>query len=98
MVKIKGDSTNKGPRGVMEGISRQVGGILGATAPGQLPRDEKQISNVKRRTQQGTMDSMGDELFVVMQRAYCAQDTMNKFIRDIKTVYAKTYNLMPKQK
>ena len=29
------------------------------------------------------MDSVADELFVVMQHAY-AQDTMNKFIRDIK--------------
>lgn len=84
MVKIKEDSSDKGPREIVEDISRQVGGILGATAPGQLPRDEKQVSNMKRRSQQGTLDSVADELFVVMQRAY-AQDTMNKFIRDIKT-------------
>ena len=56
---------------------------MGAIAPGQLPRDEKQINNVKRGAQQGTMDSVADELFVVIQRAY-AQDTTNKFIRDIK--------------
>ena len=52
MVKIKGGSTNTGPREVVNGVLRQVGGILGATAPGQLPRNEKQISNVKRKTQQ----------------------------------------------
>ena len=51
MVKIKEDSSNKGPREIVEGVSRQVGGILRVTAPGQLPRDEKQISNVKRRSQ-----------------------------------------------
>lgn len=67
----------------MEDLSRQAGGIVGAIAPGQLPQDGRQISNIKRRTQQGTMDSVADELFVVMQRAY-AQDTTNKFIRDIK--------------
>ena len=83
MVKIKEESSNKGPREIVEVVSRQAGGIVGAIAPGQLPRDEKQISNVKRRIQQGTMDSVADELFVVMQRAY-AQDTTNKFIRDIK--------------
>ena len=83
MVKIKEDSSNKGPREIVEDVSRQAGGIVGAIASGQLPRDEKQISNVKRRTQQGTMDSVADELFVVMQRAY-AQDTTNKFIQDIK--------------
>ena len=63
MVKIKEDSSNKGPREIVD-VSRQAGGILGAIAPGQLPRDEKQISNVKRRTQQGMMDSVADELFV----------------------------------
>ena len=57
MVKIKEESSNKGPREIVEVVSRQAGGIVGAIAPGQLPRDEKQISNVKRRIQQGTMDS-----------------------------------------
>lgn len=76
-------STNKGPREVVEGVSRQVGGILGATAPGQLPRDEKQISNIKK-SKPSMVEDVADEVFVVMQRAY-AQDTMNNFIRDIKT-------------
>ena len=87
MAKIKVNNENKGPREVVESVSRQVGGMLGATASGQLPRDEKQVSNVKRRSmpvQQGTMDGEADELFVVMQCAY-AQDTRNKFIQDIKT-------------
>lgn len=86
MAKIKENSVNVGPRVTVEGVSREGCGVLGATGSGQLPRDEKQVSNVKRRSrsmQQGTMDTVADELFVVM-RAH-AQETRNKFIRDIKT-------------
>ena len=45
------------------------------------------MSNTKRRSKfvdSTTSDTVANELFVVMQRAY-AQDPMNKFIRDIKT-------------
>ena len=79
--------SEKGPRATLESISREIGGVLGATASGELPRDEKQVSNTKRRSKfvdSTTSDTVADELFVVMQRAY-AQDPMNKFIRDIKT-------------
>ena len=75
----------KGPRAAVEGLSLKVGGLLGATASGQLPRNEKQISNAKLRsgaTKCG-IDS-ADELFVVMQRAF-TQDPLKKLIRDIKT-------------
>ena len=77
----------KGPRATLDSISREIGGVLGATASGELPRDEKQVSNTKRRSKfvnPSTSDTVADELFVVMQRAY-AQDPMNRFIRDIKT-------------
>ena len=79
--------SEKGPKATLESISREMGGVLGATASGELPRDEKQVSNTKRRSKfvdSTTSDTVADELFVVMQRAY-AHDPLNKFIRDIKT-------------
>ena len=85
MEQIKQESLVKGPRAADERLSLKAGGLLGATASGEMPRNEKQISNAKRRSGvAGVGDSAADELFVVMQRAY-AQDTMKKFIHDIRT-------------
>lgn len=33
----------KGPKAVVEILSKDVGGMLGATASGQLPKNEKQV-------------------------------------------------------
>ena len=90
MSQIKEESLVKGPKAAVEGLSQKVGGLLGASASGQLPRNEKQISNAKQRSNATTssMDSAADELFVVMQRAY-AQDPMKKFIRDIKLLLSR---------
>ena len=88
MSQIKEESLVKGPKAAVEGLSLKVGGLLGATASGQLPRNEKQISNAKLRSSaakcESEIDSAADELFVVMQRAF-TQDPLKKFIRDIKT-------------
>jgi hypothetical protein len=84
--RIKQCGVTTGPKAVVESLSKDVGGLLGATASGQLPRNEKQVSNIKLRsglTQVGT-DKVEDELFVIMQRAY-SEDPLKKFIRDIKT-------------
>ena len=53
MSRIKQCSVDKGPKAVVEGLSKDVGGILGATASGQLPRNEKQVSNIKLSNTRG---------------------------------------------
>ena len=73
----------------MEVISGEVGGIVGATASGQLPRNEKQVSNLKRKVTSTVSsgkhgDAAADNLFIVMQRAH-TQDPNAKFVRDVKT-------------
>ena len=40
--------SKKGPRGTLESISREIGGVVGAAASGELPRNEKLVSNTKR--------------------------------------------------
>ena len=54
---------------------------MGAIAPGQLPRGEMQVSNVKRHLQFKDGCDSSDELFIIMQKA----KTEDPFIRDIKT-------------
>ena len=61
------------------GISAKVGGVLDALAPGQLPRGEMQVRNVKRTLMHSCND--GDELFTMMQKSK-AEDS---YVRDIKT-------------
>ncbi len=66
------------PKDVVSSVSAKVGGVVGATAPGQLPRGEMQVSNAKRAIKfQG---SQGDELYVMMQQSKAGDG----FVRDIK--------------
>ena len=41
------ESFNKEPKAIVEQVSSEVGGILGASAPGELPHNELQVSNQK---------------------------------------------------
>ena len=45
--RIKIESFNKEPKAIVEQFSSEVGGILGASAPGELPHNELQVSNQK---------------------------------------------------
>ena len=64
----------------------------GASAPGQLPRDEKQVTNFKSKMlirsrvstfpEGMTRDAAADDLFVIMQKAY-TEDPSNRFVRAV---------------
>ena len=91
-LKIKDKcTTTEGPKHIVSSVSDASGGIVKASAPGQLPRDEKQISNFKgkmlinsRKLPVGDLsrDAAGDNLFVVMQQAF-TEDPSKKFIRAV---------------
>ena len=88
--RIKEECISKGPKAVVEQVSSEVGGIICASEPGQLPRNELQVSNQKRKGKSsGAVTFVGknaaaDDLFVIMQQAH-TQDPSHKFVRDIKT-------------
>ena len=42
-------SSSSGPKEVVSDVSASVGGILGASDPCCLPRNEQQVADVKRR-------------------------------------------------
>ena len=74
-----------GPKEVLSSMERTAGGILDATYPGQLPRNEQQISNFKHYAHEGTTCSTkGNELYSIMLQAHLEHKDQ-KFIRDIKT-------------
>ena len=63
-------------------LSQEAGGIVGAAAPGKLPRNEYQVSNL-RHSQKQPSDSSNDELLVVMSQCK-SKDVTAHFIRDVK--------------
>ena len=81
-----------GPKSVIATLSAQVGGVLQASAPGQLPRDEKQVTNFRSRvsTEQRlsncppgvSRDAAADDLFMIMQKAF-TEDPSKKFVRAV---------------
>ena len=86
MDKLKGKCLQQGPKSTIEHVSSSFGGVTGALAPGQLPRNEMQITKLKRRVKlcNDQHISGSDELLVVMQQAY-SQDPASKFIRSMRT-------------
>lgn len=79
MKLLKEELAESGPKDAVSSVTAKVGGVVGANAPGQLPRGETQVSNVKRALKFSGRD--GDELYVMMQQSKAGDD----FVRDIKT-------------
>lgn len=46
---IKEQSLNNGPKATVEQVSIEVGGMMGASGSGQLPRNEMQVQNQRRK-------------------------------------------------
>ena len=47
--RIKEEGVSKLPKEAFEVIDSDLGGVVNATAPGELPRNQKQMSNHKKR-------------------------------------------------
>ncbi len=86
--RIKDECLAHGPDHTVSLVSAEAGGIRCASAPGQLPRDAKQVSNFKKklsfqsrssRLPLVTLGAAADDLFVVMQQAYC-DDPLHRFV------------------
>ena len=87
--KMKKECLKHGPKATVECLSSVAGGVIGASAPGQLPRNEKQVTNMRKREKLKGLGlgprSDADELFVIMQQAQ-AEDPCFKFVRGIRAV------------
>ena len=91
-IKIKNKCVaGEGPKHIVSSISNATGGIIKASAPGTLPRDEKKISNFKGKERVNlrilpvagmSRDAAADSLFVVMQQAF-TEGPSKKFVRAV---------------
>ena len=85
---IKKKCVSSGPKEVVVNIERSSGGIFDASDPGQLPRNEQQISTFKRHTpvnigQKLSCQGKSNELYSIMLQAHLEEGN-EKFIRDVK--------------
>ena len=82
-------SGGDGPKRVVSEISSSVGGVVCASDACELPRNEQQVSDLKRRQKKAgpgpSSVASCDELGVVMQKAYL-EDSNQLFIREVKTL------------
>ena len=82
--RIKTECTAVGPKEVVASVS---GGVVGANYPGELPRNEQQVSNFKKHKPNpvGAMHvhTEANELYTVMLQAHL-EETDKLFARDIK--------------
>ena len=84
MAMIKHESTDKGPKRVVEKVSSSLGGVLSASDISQLPRGEQQVSQAKRRNKsKEQIGSADDEFATVLHKAFM-EDSTKQFIREIK--------------
>ena len=73
-----------GPKRTISRVSQKVGGVTYASSPCDLPRNERQVSCLKGRSnepQHGIQDPMADQVFTVMQQAKL-EDATGKFVHD----------------
>ena len=91
--QIKKMCIDYGPAETVCSITTEAGGIVQATAPGQLPRDEKQVTNFKKKvslqSKPSNADAAANSLFSVMQQAY-SDDPSHRFVQAVKGVTSPT--------
>lgn len=80
-------TSGKGPKEVVSSVSGAVGGVRNASDACELPRNEQQVSYIKRKLKRTPSSSssipVSDELSVVMQKAYMEDKC---FIREVRTL------------
>ena len=76
-----------GPKEILSKVSATVGGVLAAYDPCSLPRNEQQVTDIKRHRKHSKSgvgaSSSTDELGIVMQKAFI-EDGENCFIREVR--------------
>ena len=82
---IKEKCSHSGPKQVVADLDSSVGGLVGASYPGQLARSEQQITYYKRHAAgMSSSSSEANDLYSIMLQAQM-EDKGAKFIRDVKT-------------
>ena len=83
LIKIKDQATNSSkPTNVYNKVFVECGGVLGANSCGSLPRNRKQISNIKNAIKAESTEK--DPLFSVMEECKKQQSRVEPFLRMVQ--------------
>lgn len=79
---IKEEAKEKGPKQVLATVSKKLGGILQASSPCELPRNERQVMYLQSK-EKGSSDALADQVFAMMQNAKVG-DSHGCFVRETR--------------
>ena len=86
-VMMTAEVLHSGPKRTVSVVSSNLGGVIGASSSGELPRNERQATYMKHRSGKSHPDSSCDprvdQVFAIMQQAKLG-DVGGKFVRDTR--------------
>jgi hypothetical protein len=80
--KIRNEATGSKPTETFDKIYEECGGIMGVQSLGSLPKNKKQVSNLKSAIK-STCD-VNDPLFTLMEQCKNEESKVNPFIRNVQ--------------
>ena len=84
LVKIESEVQKSAqPTNVYNRVFQECGGVVNASSCGSLPRNRKQITNIKQKALKGTQ-SEKDPLFAVMEECKKEQSQVDPFLRIVQ--------------
>ena len=81
--QIAKQSSLQGPKNVLRLVSEKIGDITTVKSPCELPRNERQVSYAKGKSNQADQSKPDDEIFAIMQSAK-TKDKIGKFVRETR--------------
>ena len=82
---MKKEASIHKPKQVVESVYSESGGVVGARSLGELPRNRKQVQNIRhqRKGEATLMRGAKDELFIAIEQCKMAEGT-ERFVQDVK--------------
>ena len=81
--EIEMQCKSHGPKNALSIVSDKHGGIVDASSPCELPRNERQITYIKSKSTPTTSCPLADQVFAIMLSAK-EEDFMGKFVRETR--------------
>lgn len=80
---IEVESSSHGPKTTVRIVSNQLGGVVDAKGPCELPRNERQVTYIRSKSSNEVSSTNFDHVFAIMQSAK-EEDATGKFVRETR--------------
>ena len=85
-LKLLKETQHKSAKAAASAVARERGGLLGARSSGELPRDQKQVYNIRQQKEvHAAAKQKNDILFYLMEQSRKCHGGL-EFVRDVKAV------------